>query len=127
MGVPEPKSLTILLVEDEPLIALTLVDLIEELGHTTVEAMTAGEALGLFRSRPDVDLLITDIGLPDVSGEVLASQCRALRPSLPVIFATGHSTGGVVVESAQAPTVRLGKPFQIEDLQMAIERITVRP
>ena len=67
-------SFTVLLVEDEPLIALTLVDILEELGHRPVETMTAAEALDAFRSRDDIDLLITDIGLPDLPGDKLADQ-----------------------------------------------------
>ena len=119
----EQRSLTILLVEDEPLIALTLVDLIEELGHTAVEAMTAAQAMSLFRTRTDIDLLVTDIGLPDLSGEALAEQCRSIRPTLPVIFATGHSAPGAAEATAAAPTTRLPKPFQMDELQAAIERV----
>lgn len=114
----------VLLVEDEPLIALTLVDLIEELGHTAVEAMTAGDALRIFRSRGDIDLLVTDIGLPDMAGDVLAGECRTLSPYLPVIFATGHNTGPAPDGPlSYPPTLRLAKPFQKQELESAINRV----
>lgn len=114
----------ILLVEDEPLIALTLVDLIEELGHTAIEAMTANDALQIFRSRSDIDLLVTDIGLPDLAGDVLAAECRNAVPHLPVIFATGHNTGQQADGPlAHPPTLRLAKPFQMQELEAAINRV----
>ena len=114
----------ILLVEDEPLIALTLVDLIEELGHTAIEAMTANDALQIFRSRSDIDLLVTDIGLPDLAGDVLAAECRSASPHLPVIFATGHNTGPAPDGPLpHPPTLRLAKPFQMQELEMAINRV----
>ncbi len=118
------RKLIVLLVEDEPLIALTLVDLLDELGHETVEATTAADALATFRDRPDIDLLVTDIGLPDMPGDALARQCRAIRPDLPVLFATGHFTPTPSEEeTADPPTVRITKPFQFEDLDRALRRL----
>ncbi len=118
------RPYVVLLVEDEPLIALTLVDLIEELGHTAIEAMTAGDALQIFRSRDDIDLLVTDIGLPDLAGDALAAECRSAMPMLPVIFATGHNAGAAPDGPLPAPpTLRLAKPFQIQELEAAINRV----
>ncbi|MCP8937257.1 response regulator [Alsobacter sp. SYSU M60028] len=117
-------SFTVLLVEDEPLIALTLVDILEELGHETVEAMTAREAANAFASRDDIDLLITDIGLPDLPGDQLADQLRGLRPDLPVVFATGHiGRGGAQEPVGDPPTARLPKPFQLDELNSLIDRL----
>lgn len=120
----QTRPYVVLLVEDEPLIALTLVDLIEELGHTAVEAMTAGDALQIFRSRDDIDLLVTDIGLPDMAGDVLAGECRTLSPHLPVIYATGHNAGPAPDGPLpDPPTLRLAKPFQMQELEAAINRV----
>jgi CheY-like chemotaxis protein len=116
------RKLNVLLVEDEPLIAMTLVDLLDELGHRTIEAATAADALSAFRSRPDIDVLVTDIGLPDMQGDELARLCREIRPDLPVIFSTGHSMPGAE-EAADPLTVRLAKPFQFEDLDRALRRL----
>lgn len=118
------RKLNVLLVEDEPLIALTLVDLLDELGHETIEATTAADALSTFRNRPDIDVLVTDIGLPDMQGDELARQCREIRPSLPVLFATGHVMPKPgEEETADPPTVRMTKPFQFEDLDRALRRL----
>lgn len=118
------RKLNVLLVEDEPLIALTLVDLLDELGHETIEATTAADALSAFRNRPDIDVLVTDIGLPDMQGDELARQCREIRPDLPVLFATGHFTPLPGEEETEDPlTVRMTKPFQFEDLDRALRRL----
>jgi CheY-like chemotaxis protein len=116
------RKLSVLLVEDEPLIAMTLVDLLDELGHETIEAGTAADALSAFRSRPDIDVLVTDIGLPDMQGDELARLCREIRPDLPVIFSTGHSMPAEE-DADDPPTVHLAKPFQFEDLDRALRRL----
>ncbi len=118
------RKLNVLLVEDEPLIAMTLVDLLDELGHDTVEAATGADALATFRDRPDIDVLVTDIGLPDMKGDHLARLCREIRPGLPVLFATGHlSPKPGEEEMTSPPTVRMTKPFQLADLDSAFRRL----
>ena len=120
------RTLNVLLVEDEPLIALTLVDLLEELGHTAVEAGSGAAALTAFGRGEGIDILITDLGLPDIPGDELARLCREIRQDLPVLFATGHlSPGPGEEETADPPTVRMTKPFQLIDLQRALQRLCV--
>jgi CheY-like chemotaxis protein len=119
--------LTILLVEDEPLIALTIVDILEEFGHTVLEAGSAAEAARIFASRSDIALLITDIGLPDMPGDGLARQLRDERPGLPVLFATGRAADGSVGDGAiEQPFERLSKPFLMHELQAAIARLVAK-
>ncbi|PSC05167.1 hypothetical protein SLNSH_10150 [Alsobacter soli] len=116
-------SLKVLLVEDEPLIALTMVDMLEELGHQPLEALNGEQALSLFGEHADIDLVITDLGLPDIAGDKLADTLRAGAPSLPVIFATGHTGQGPQPIQATPPTAHLGKPFQLAELASTIDRL----
>jgi CheY-like chemotaxis protein len=116
-------SLKILLVEDEPLIALTLVDMLEELGHRPLEALNGDQALTLFGEHDDIDLVITDVGLPDISGHNLAETMRTGSPALPIIFATGHTGQGPQPITPEPPTAHLGKPFQVAELQSTIDRL----
>ena len=89
MSAPVP---TILFVEDEPLLRLVIGDELRDSGFEVLEAGDAGTALDLVRERPGIDLLFTDIRMPGtMNGWDLAEQARALRPSLPVIYATGYS------------------------------------
>ena len=116
---PAPAAgLTILLCEDEPLIRLSVAEFLEELGHRVIEAGTGGEALARLAEAP-VDLLLTDLGLPDMEGAALAAEARAARPGLPVIFATGQIAPG-----APAPGTRwLVKPFAEAELARAIAEL----
>lgn len=108
----------ILLCEDDALIRMDIALGLRDAGYDVLEAGTAQGALDLL-SANDVDLLITDVGLPDRSGDDLAIEARTSNPSLPIIFATG----GVDV----APSETLGgcrvitKPFRDADLLEAID------
>jgi len=64
-------------------------------------------------------VLLTDVGLLDMSGEQLAAECRQRRRGLPVIFATGYDSSGA--KSAPTSAIVLGKPFVTADVKRAIE------
>lgn len=117
-------KLKVLLVEDEPLIAMTITDILEEFGHSVLEAVSAREALDIFRREQRVDLLVTDLGLPDMPGEQLAQRLRDLQPGLPILFATGRSADAALSDHPfEQPFERLSKPFLMNELQDAIARL----
>lgn len=87
---PSRSSAKILLVEDDALIRMATCDMLIELGHTVIEAGTGEEALELLKREP-ADILITDLGLPGMSGEELAREVRRDYPQMFVIFATGQN------------------------------------
>lgn len=123
-SAPSSATLKVLLVEDEPLIAMTITDILEEFGHSVLEAVSAREALAIFEREQGVDLLITDLGLPDMPGEQLARRIREARPELPILFATGRSAEAAIAADAFAPPFeRLSKPFLMNELQAAIGRL----
>ena len=78
----------ILLVEDDEPIRSTTAELMRDLGHSVLEAASAEQAADILRGT-EVDVLVTDVGLPGVSGEVFAAEARLLRPSIRIVFATG--------------------------------------
>jgi PAS domain S-box-containing protein len=84
---PKPK---ILLVEDDALIRMATCDMLVELNQTVVEAASAREALEILQKQP-IDILITDRGLPGMSGDELARQVRRDYPQIFIIFATGEN------------------------------------
>ena len=115
------KPLRVLVVEDDGLIRLATADMLEELGHAVLEARDAREALELLE-REAVDVLLTDDGLPGMSGRDLAAQVRRRRPSMKIIFASGRS----VVSEASAgdelsDAVQLLKPYDIKGLKAALD------
>ncbi|WP_053143939.1 PAS domain-containing sensor histidine kinase [Pseudomonas sp. P97.38] len=82
---------TVLLVEDEPAVRMLVLDLLEALGYTALEARDARTALPLLESGQRIDLLVTDVGLPGMNGRQLAEIARQHRPDLKVLFMTGYA------------------------------------
>src|SRR5262249_10406072 len=85
------RPLTILVVDDDLLVLLGTVGMLEDLGHTVVEATTGEAALGVLRSGVPIDILLTDQAMPGMTGTELIKQARAQRPGLPVILPTGYA------------------------------------
>ncbi|CAH0224943.1 PAS domain-containing protein [Pseudomonas mediterranea] len=82
---------TVLLVEDEPAVRMLVLDLLQALGYTALEAEDAKTALPLLESDRRIDLLVTDVGLPGMNGRQLAEIARQHRPDLKVLFMTGYA------------------------------------
>lgn len=119
--MPSVCGLRILICEDDVLIRTDIAESLREVGCDVLEAGTAGKALDLLKTEP-VDVLITDVGLPDRTGEELAQDARGLNANLPVIFATG----GLDVASAAGLGSNckvLSKPFGDTVLLAAIETV----
>lgn len=120
-AMTDRESLTVLLCEDEPIIMMTSVDMLQDAGMTVVEAGSGEEALKqLAASR--IDVMVTDIGLPGMSGLELVIETRKRLPELPVIFSTGATT----IPGAEALTkiTILAKPYTEEELIGAIRKAT---
>ncbi len=107
----------VLLVEDEVLLRMSTTDMLERLG-CSVSAVGSGEAALELLSKSDVfDLLITDLGLPGMSGEDLALKVRERFPKLPVVIASGYGRPGLQAEGMQF----ISKPYSSIDLQQALD------
>jgi PAS domain S-box-containing protein len=117
---PAPARHVVLVVEDDPLVAIGTTSLLEELGHVAIEAMSGAEALEILAGRSDVTLVITDQGMPGMTGTELARAIRARWPALPVVLATGYAD----VPDADPSFARLGKPFGTDELAAAIAAAT---
>jgi len=110
----------VLVVEDDPLVRLSAVDMVEALGFTPLPAGDAPSALDILQGDARVDVLFTDIGLPGMRGHELARKAREIRPGLKVVFASGygeaHDEEGAPIEDA----THLGKPYEQEQLAAAL-------
>jgi len=110
----------VLVVEDIVLIRMTTVDMVEELGFPTAEANDGAEALSILQTNPDIGILLTDLGLPGMTGRQLMEEALRLNPKLKVIIASGYASerdaGGMPTQVAH-----LMKPFDIEQLRRALE------
>lgn len=119
-GTPVPGRRTdqptfVLLVEDDALIRLNTSEMLQDQGLTVVEAGSAEDALAAL-STMRIDVLVTDVNLPGLSGPELAVRARAIEPGVGVVFATGDNA----VPYAVAGSVVLSKPYDDDGLGTAI-------
>jgi CheY-like chemotaxis protein len=108
----------VLVVEDVALIRMTTVDMVEQIGFATAEAADGAEALAVLENDPAITVLLTDLGLPGMSGRQLVEEARRQRPNLKIIVASGYSTEGEAF--ADGFIVRLTKPYDLAQLTRAL-------
>jgi CheY-like chemotaxis protein len=125
-GAPAASGRTVLVVEDETLVRMLVVQMLEDAGHTVVECAEGRAALEALQSDMAIDIMVTDVGLPGVSGRQLAEQAQTRRPDLKILFMTGYADDaidGLVAEGSEL----IAKPFALEELAAKISRmLTVR-
>src|SRR5690606_6646095 len=90
-GSETAPASSILVVDDDALIAMNTVSMVEDLGHTVLEAYSGKQALTILESDVRIDALITDYAMPGMTGVELAHRARELRPGLPILLATGYA------------------------------------
>jgi signal transduction histidine kinase len=110
----------ILVVDDDPLIAMSTADMLEDLGYAVIEADSGKRALEIIAGGQAIDLMMTDQAMPGMTGIQLAELVRSTRPELPVLLATGY-TDLPAGKAANLP--RLSKPYQQAQLQAEIEKL----
>jgi PAS domain S-box-containing protein len=121
--LPAGRPWRVLVVDDDPLISSGTADMLEDLGHSAIEAPSAPRALELLRGGAAVDLVITDHAMPGMTGTELAREIEREWPSLPVLLATGYAD----LPDGEAPSVpRLAKPYKQEELAFQIRRLLDR-
>ena len=122
LPVHAARRLRVLLVEDEALVRLSTAEMLAALGHEALEAENAEDALRLLRTTDRIDLLLTDVGLPDMDGRNLALQAVDMLPGLPVIFATGYADAWIDPSGGTA-VFRLAKPYNAAGLEQALAAV----
>lgn len=121
---PRP-SRTILLVEDDPVVRHVVRLLLELEGDTVLEAKDGDEALIVLAGHAGVlDLLLTDVMMPGLSGAEVCDRVRANRPGLPTLFISGFYPEAVFPDQRlPAGSAFLAKPFMPEDLIEAVDTL----
>ncbi len=82
--------MTVLVVDDEPQLRMMLTHFLGQEGFAVLTAGCGSEAISLFRSHPEIDLLITDILMPGMDGPSLAAALRSIKPDLAVLLMSGN-------------------------------------
>src|SRR5688572_13479478 len=110
----------ILVVEDDPRVSRSTVDALDELGYLPIASASGREALEQLATHPEIDLVLTDVMMPEMTGTELAAEVRRLYPRVPVLFVTGY-----VGEAGDADDLiggeLLRKPFTVAALANAVE------
>ena len=110
-------SHTIMLVEDDVLVRRYARDQLLAIGYAVLEAGSGPEALALLERHESVDLLFTDVAMPDMSGRELADLARKKRPGLRVLYTSGYAQEAIVHDGRLDAGVQLlAKPYRREEL-----------
>jgi len=123
---PEPaaratRSGTVLVVEDDDGVRRFASRVLETAGYTVLTAPNGAAAVELSGDVP-VDLLLTDVVMPGMSGRDVATRLTTARPGLRVVYMSGHTDKGIVHDGVLEPGIRfLGKPFTSEALLAAVD------
>jgi len=121
---PAVPSRHLLLIEDDPIVRQTMADLLRAAGHIVTEAI--GGAAGLTAlTVHSVDLVLTDLGMPGMSGHDIARAVKAHAPGLPVILVTGWGAEASEESADQGVVDRvLGKPVRLQELLRTVAELT---
>jgi signal transduction histidine kinase len=118
-------SETILLVEDEELVRSFEREVLQDVGYTVLEARDVGHALQLARDRQGpIDLLLTDMVMPDLSGRELAERLVPLQPQMKVLYASGYAGDTITHNGVVDPTIAfLQKPISPGTLARKVREV----
>jgi PAS domain S-box-containing protein len=116
---------TLLLVEDEAAVRSSARRLLERQGYTVLEARHGGDALRIVEeSGRQIDLVVTDLVMPEMGGKELAERLRAHRPGLKVLFMSGYTEKVIAAGGIMPPnTGFVEKPFTVEQLMRRLREI----
>jgi signal transduction histidine kinase/DNA-binding response OmpR family regulator len=114
------RKLMVLLVEDDASVRANTAEMLNVLGHLVVEAASAEEAVTALQTAA-VDVLVTDLRLPGISGDAFAEQARGVRPDIGIVYATGSPEGAEL--SAESGAHLLRKPYDGAGLAAAVKAV----
>jgi len=123
---PPPKGReTVLIIEDEDAVRKLAARILKRQGYTILQAVRAEDAMQwLADDRQTIDLLLTDVVLPGVSGSEIAARARSLRPNLPVLFMSGYAMSRLTERGLARPDMDLlEKPFTASSLAWRIRDV----
>jgi CheY-like chemotaxis protein len=112
---------TILVVDDEPAVLEYAAEVLEECGYSVLKTADGANALVLLRSNRQIDLLFTDLVMPEIDGIELVRRAREELPELKVLFTSGYSAHGL----PKGPVLK--KPYGPRQLAGAIAALLVAP
>jgi signal transduction histidine kinase/CheY-like chemotaxis protein len=122
---PSGEGEVVLVIDDEPTVRMLISEVLEEHGYSVVEASDGPSGMRILQSAARIDLLITDVGLPNgMNGRQIADAAREARPGLKVLFITGYAENAVVGNGHLDKGMQvIAKPFEMDVLAKKINEI----
>ena len=117
IAVSDKKTLVILVVDDDQLVLTNTKAMLEDFGHTVIDAISGPAALEVIRKTPHVDLVITDQAMPQMTGMQLAAAIRVDWPNMPILLVSGYAE---LPSKTALELPKLAKPFSLDDLEGAV-------
>ncbi|MBI5593061.1 MAG: PAS domain S-box protein [Deltaproteobacteria bacterium] len=116
--IPTSRGETVLLVEDEPLILEVGLEMLETLGYKVLTAGTPAEAIEQVRTHAgEIQLLFTDVIMPEMNGQDLAKLLRGIKPGLKCLFASGYTANVIAHRGVLDEDVNfIQKPFSLQNM-----------
>ncbi len=123
--IPGSQGETVLLVEDDPVLLEMSTIMLDHLGYVVLTAATPGEAIRLAEdSATRIDLLLTDMVMPEMNGRVLAERLERIRPGMPHLFMSGYTSDAIVQQGMLDEGVHfIQKPFSLQVLAAKIRAV----
>jgi two-component system, cell cycle sensor histidine kinase and response regulator CckA len=113
---------TILVVDDEPEVRKLVGAMVSNFGYTVLTADSGEHALTLYKNNHPLDLLITDVIAPGMSGPMLADKLTEMQPDLKVLYISGYDNTHVVQKYVvERGHKLLSKPFTVDELQSTVK------
>jgi two-component system response regulator AtoC len=122
-GLPMQLFVKVLIIDDDNAMAQMCAKLIRRRGHMAVITGSGADALALIREAADIDVVVSDVQMPRMTGVEVLAQIRAFDETLPVIMITGYANVLSPLEALEmGASDYLMKPFEPETLISSIER-----
>jgi CheY-like chemotaxis protein len=125
VAAPRPGDETILLVEDESVVRHLVAEILETSGYTVMQAADGPSALELLRRHSGkLDLLLTDVVMPGMSGPEVAQAVTSMRPGTQVLYTSGYTDSAIGHHGVLEPGIAfLQKPFSADDLTRKVRTL----
>lgn len=116
---------TVLVVDDEAAVRMLITEVLGDLGYNAMEAVDGPTAMKILESDIEIDLLMTDVGLPNgMNGRQIADAARTRRPKLKIIFITGYAENAAIEHGHLDPGMAvITKPFAMDALAVRIKEM----
>jgi PAS domain S-box-containing protein len=120
---PATLDKVVLVAEDEDIVRLVVVEVLHDMGYRSLEAVDGMAAVRILKSPQRIDLLITDIGLPELNGRQVVEQTRTDRPNLKVLYMTGYAEMAASGDFLEKGMQIIPKPFSMDKLAGKIREV----